>query len=166
MPSPGFLTGGLLAAAEKPASAPDVKSHRPLRMGGIRTALSRNFKELIAFPSQPGKQLAAGRGTDEGVSQALAGYRPQLLATLTGGLQQVRVLFFDNTIQTQTLRTWTIGLTVSQTLFNGFKTANTVRQSEAQVFSGREALRNTGQGVLLDAVTAYTNGLANKSLGA
>src|SRR5262249_10837291 len=33
--------------------APDVKSHRPLRMGGIRTALSRNFKELIAFPSQP-----------------------------------------------------------------------------------------------------------------
>jgi hypothetical protein len=31
-------------------------------------------------------------GTDEGVSQALAGYRLQLMATLTGGLQQVRVL--------------------------------------------------------------------------
>src|SRR5256885_3723593 len=104
------------------------------------------------------------RGVDEGVSQALAGYRPQLFATLTGGLQQVRVLFFDNTIQTATLRTWTVGLTVSQTLFNGFKTANTVRQSEAQVFSGREALRNVGQGVLLDAVTAYTNVLANQTL--
>ncbi len=30
--------------------------------------------------------------------------------------------------------------------------------------SGREALRNVGQGVLLDAVTAYTNVLANQSL--
>src|SRR5262245_21630892 len=104
------------------------------------------------------------RGVDETVPQALAGYRPQIMAVLTGGLQQVRVLFFDNTIQTATLNTWTIGLTVSQTLFNGFKTANTVRQSEAQVLSGREALRNTGQGVLLDAVTAYTNVLANQSL--
>jgi hypothetical protein len=46
--------------------------------------------------------------------------------------------------QNATLNTWTIGLTVTQTLFNGFKTANTVRQSEAQVRAGREALRNTG----------------------
>src|SRR5215813_14236819 len=109
-------------------------------------------------------ERARVRGVDEGVPQALSAYRPQLLATLTGGLQQVRVLFFDNTVQTATLHTWTIGFTVSQTLFNGFKTANTVRQSEAQVLSAREALRNTGQGVLLDAVTAYTNVLANQSL--
>jgi outer membrane protein len=104
------------------------------------------------------------RGTDENIPQALAGYRPQIIASLTGGLQQVRVLFPDNTIQTATLHTWTIGLTVTQTLFNGFKTANSVRQSEAQVRSGREALRNTGQGVLLDAVIAYTNVFANQSL--
>src|SRR5262249_55179762 len=39
-----------------------------------------------------------------------------------------------------------------------------VRVAELQVSSGREALRNTGQGVLLDAVTAYTNVLANQSL--
>ena len=104
------------------------------------------------------------RGTDEGVSQAMAGYRPQILASMSAGLQAVRVMMPDNTIQTTTLRSWTIGLTVTQTLFNGFKTANTVRQSEAQVQSGREALRNTGQGVMLDAVTAYTNVLANQSL--
>src|SRR5262249_60981827 len=104
------------------------------------------------------------RGVNEGAPQALAASRPQLLATLTGGVQQVRNLFFDNTIQTTTLNTWTIGFTVTQTLFNGFKTANTVRQSEAQVLSAREALRNTGQGVFLDAVTAYTNVIANQSL--
>src|SRR5712671_3794289 len=66
--------------------------------------------------------------------------------------------------QGATLRPWTIGVTVSQVLFNGFKTANSVRVAEFQVQSGREALRNTGQGVLLDAVTAYTNVLANQSL--
>jgi outer membrane protein len=55
-------------------------------------------------------------------------------------------------------------VTFSQTLFNGFKTANSVRVAELQVRSGREALRNVGQGVLLDAVTAYTNVLANQSL--
>ena len=104
------------------------------------------------------------RGTDENVPQALAGYRPQIMGILSGGLQQVRVLLPDNTLQSATLRSWTIGITVSQTLFNGFRTANLVRQSEAQVLSGREALRNIGQGVLLDAVTAYTNVLANQSL--
>ena len=55
-------------------------------------------------------------------------------------------------------------MTVTQVLFNGFRTANSVRVAELQVRSGREALRNTGQGVLLDAVTAYTNVLANQSL--
>jgi outer membrane protein len=55
-------------------------------------------------------------------------------------------------------------VTVTQVLFNGFKTANSVRVAELQVQSGREALRNTGQGVLLDAVTAYMNVLANQAL--
>ena len=46
-----------------------------------------------------------------------------------------------------------------QTLFNGFKTANSLHRG-GQVQSGREALHNVGQGVLLDAVTAYANVLA------
>jgi outer membrane protein len=109
-------------------------------------------------------ERARQRGTDENVPQALSGYRPQIVASLGAGLQAVRNLLPDNTIQTATLRPWTIGVTVTQTLFNGFKTANSVRVAEFQVLSGREALRNVGQGVLLDAVTAYMNVLANKAL--
>jgi outer membrane protein len=119
-----------------------------------------------AYQSNP--QLNADRsrqrGTDENVPQALAGYRPQVVASLSAGLQAVRNLLPDNTVQSDTLRPWTIGVTVSQILFNGFKTANSVRVAEFQVQSGREALRNTGQGVLLDAVTAYMNVLANQAL--
>jgi outer membrane protein len=124
--------------------------------------------EALAKAYQSNPQLnaerARQRATDENVPQALAGYRPQIIASLSVGLQAVRNLLPDNTIQSATLKPWTIGVTVTQTLFNGFKTANSVRVAELQVRSGREALRNVGQGVLLDAATAYSNVLANQSL--
>jgi outer membrane protein len=129
---------------------------------------AESLPEALAKAYQTNPQLnaerARQRGTDENVPQALAGYRPQIVASLSAGLQAVRNLLPDNTFQSATLKPWTIGVTVTQTLFNGFKTANSVRVAELQVQSGREALRNVGQGVLLDAVTAYSNVLANQSL--
>ncbi len=131
-------------------------------------AQAEALPEALAKAYQSNPQLnaerARQRATDENVPQALAGYRPQIVASLSGGLQAVRNLLPDNTFQSATLKPWTIGVTVTQTLFNGFKTANSVRVAELQVQSGREALRNVGQGVLLDAVTAYSNVLANQSL--
>src|SRR6266403_5656461 len=131
-------------------------------------APAESLPEALAKAYQSNPQLnaerARQRATDENVPQALAGYRPQIVASLSVGLQAVRNLLPDNTIQSATLKPWTIGVTVTQTLFNGFKTANSVRVAELQVQSGREALRNVGQGVLLDAVTVYTNVLANQSL--
>src|SRR5437762_3643017 len=131
-------------------------------------AHGESLPDALAKAYQTNPQLnaerARQRSTDENVPQALAGYRPQIVASLSGGLQAVRNLLPDNTVQSATLKPWTIGVTVTQTLFNGFKTANSVRVAELQVQSGREALRNVGQGVLLDAVTAYTNVLANQSL--
>src|SRR5262245_34705326 len=175
------VEGSVLSANGRPCAIAALAAARCVLRGGcvalfaitLAAALAQEVRaealpEALVRTYQGNPQLNAERarlrGVNEGVPQALAAYRPQLLATLTGGVQQVRNLFFDNTIQTTTLNTWTIGFTVTQTLFNGFKTANSVRQSEAQVMSGREALRNTGQGVLLDAVTAYTNVIANQSL--
>lgn len=132
------------------------------------TASAEELADALVKAYRTNPQLnaerARQRATDENVPQALAGYRPQIVAGLSAGLQSVRNLLPDNTIQTATLKPWVIGVTVTQTLFNGFKTANSVRVAEFQVQSGREALRNVGQGVLLDAVTAYTNVLANQSL--
>ena len=136
--------------------------YQPYRRSG------EGLPEALAKAYQTNPQLnaerARQRATDENVPQALAGYRPQIIASLSGGLQAVRNLLPDNTVQSASLKPWIIGVTVTQTLFNGFKTANSVRVAELQVQSGREALRNVGQGVLLDAVTAYTNVLANQSL--
>jgi outer membrane protein len=134
----------------------------------VSSARAESLPEAMAKAYQTNPQLnaerARQRATDENVPQALAGYRPQIIASLSVGLQAVRNLLPDNTIQSATLKPWQIGVTVTQVLFNGFKTANSVRVAELQVRSGREALRNVGQGVLLDAVTAYMNVLSNQSL--
>lgn len=132
----------------------------PLRAETLSEAMVKAYQSSPQLNADRARQ----RGTDENVPQALAGYRPQVVASLSAGLQAVRNTLPDNTIQGATLRPWTIGVTVSQVLFNGFRTANSVRVAEYQVLSGREALRNTGQGVLLDAVTAYMNVLANQAL--
>src|SRR5262245_1151475 len=132
----------------------------PAAAEGLPDALARAYQTNPLLNAERARQ----RATDENVPQALAGYRPQIIASLSAGLQQARNLLPDNTVQSASLKPWQIGVTVTQVLFNGFKTANSVRVAELQVSSGREALRNVGQGVLLDAVTAYTNVLANQSL--
>ena len=131
-----------------------------VRAEGLPEALAKAYQTNPQLNAERARQ----RATDENVPQALAGYRPQIIASLSAGLQAVRDLLPGNVIQSANLKPWQIGVTVTQVLFNGFKTANSVRVAELQVSSGREALRNVGQGVLLDAVTAYTNVLANQSL--
>jgi outer membrane protein len=132
----------------------------PARSESLSEALVKAYQTNPALNAERARQ----RGTDENVPQALAGYRPQIVASLSAGLQSVRDLLPNNTVQSANLKPWQIGVTVTQVLFNGFKTANSVRVAELQVKSGREALRNVGQGILLDAVTVYTNVLANQSL--
>jgi len=142
------------------AAAIGVALTGPVSAEGLPDALAKAYQSNPQLNAERARQ----RATDENVPAALSGYRPQIIASLGAGLQAVRNLLPDNTIQTATLKPWTIGVTVTQTLFNGFRTANSVRVAELQVKSGREALRNVGQGVLLDAVTAYTNVLANQAL--
>jgi outer membrane protein len=132
----------------------------PASAATLQDALVKTYQNNPQLNGERARQ----RGTDENVPQALSGYRPQLVAGLSAGMQAVRNILPDNTVQGATLKPWTIGLTVTQVLFNGYKTANSVRVAEFQVKSGREALRNVEQGVLLDAVTAYMNVMANYAL--
>src|SRR5262245_33092576 len=104
-------------------------------------AWAESLPEALVKAYQTNPQLnaerARQRATDENVPQALAGYRPQIVASLSAGLQAVRDLLPNNTVQSANLKPWQIGVTVTQVLFNGFKTANSVRVAELQVKSGR-----------------------------
>ena len=97
-------------------------------------------------------QRAAVRATDEGVSQALSGYRPTVSITGTIG-EQFSSSSAPNSTGAVTPRT--VGVTANQTIFNGFQTSNRTRQAEQQVLSTREGLRVLVLTVLLNSATSY-----------
>ena len=126
-----------------------------------------------AYRSNPtlNAQRASVRATDEGVPQALSGYRPKISATISGGeqsLSSITKVTSTNPSSYSTLSGYNSpvsgGVTVSQTLFNGFQTGNRTRQAEAQVLAARETLRVTEQSVLLNAATAYMNLLRDTAI--
>ncbi|MEI8155010.1 MAG: TolC family outer membrane protein [Hyphomicrobiales bacterium] len=109
------------------------------------------------------------RATDEGVPTALAGYRPRAVATANIGMQSLSTtirevgsttplnappVFFT---QSGVNNPRGVGATVTQTLLNGFQTANRTRVAESQVLAARETLRGLEATVLLNAATAYMN---------
>src|SRR6204780_2575586 len=119
-----------------------------------------------AYQNNPSlnSQRAALRVIDENVPQALSGYRPKISVTALGGYnyenatQQLPIAgVLTTTTYASQFLSRTVGLTGTQTLFNGFQTANRTRQAESQVDAARETLRVTEQQVLLDAATAYMN---------
>lgn len=119
-------------------------------------------------------QRASLRATDENVPQALSGYRPKLAVTANGSENYADTKSFtftstgNNVASTTTVATpYTargIGATATETLYNGFQTANKVRQAESQVMGARATLRVTEQQVLLDAATAYMNLLRDEAI--
>ena len=133
-----------------------------------RIAGAETLPDALVRAYQGNPQLNAERAklrsTDEGVPQALSGYRPQVTVGLSAGLISLRNLLPDGSSQSAQLKPWIAGITLNQTLFNGYKTGNTVRQAEAQIRSGRESLRAVEQSVLLDGATAYMGVLSNQSL--
>jgi outer membrane protein len=127
-------------------------------------------------------QRAVVRATDEGVPQALSGYRPRISATANYGVQRQEVTSIATTITpgvppappvtvTTAPRTTAgdlhprgYGISATQTLFNGFQTGNRTRAAESQVLAARETLRLMEQQVLLDAVTVYMNLLRDTAI--
>jgi outer membrane protein len=103
-----------------------------------------------AYENNPDLNAArAGlRATDEGVALAKSGYRPFIgaEATTTSTNASGRVT-----------NSASVGVSITQTLFDGFQTRNNVRAAEAAVFAGRENLRGTEIDILLATVQAYAN---------
>jgi outer membrane protein len=112
-------------------------------------------------------QRAIVRQIDERVPQALADYRPHFDATADGGS--------GITSQEASVGTWlaknrystsprSAVVSVKQTLFNGFQTANRTRAAESSVLAAREILRVIEQTVLLDAATVYMDVVRDAAL--
>jgi len=155
--NPHSIAAAILVSLGLVASAPRVGAAET-----IEAALARAYQNN----PQLNAQRAIVRQSDEGVAQALSGYRPTISANASLGKQFTRETEnfppIPGTPLTQgasvaikgptTPRS--AGATASQTLFNA-QTAQKVRQAESQVSAARETLRVMEQSVLLGAATAY-----------
>jgi outer membrane protein len=115
-------------------------------------------------------QRAAVRATDENVPIALSGFRPNIGLSASAGANYATgeagsILSAGNTgTYRQGLFPRSVGLQVSQNLFNGFRTANSTRQAESQVLGARETLRTTEQTTLYNGAQAYMNVLRDTAI--
>jgi outer membrane protein len=156
---------------EKPQGLMSVKESRPamgvwLRPGAVavlafalanpataetlESALSRAYAANPALNSG----RAGVRATDESVAQAKSGYRPTVSIDADIGLTRTEGRTLGTRLD-QVTRPGGAGITVNQTLFNGFRTDNQTRQAESDVLRVREALRATEMNTLFNAAQAY-----------
>jgi outer membrane protein len=150
-----------------------------LTCAGIPSGVSADTLESAlaqAYLNNPqlNAQRAQVRATDEGVPQALAGYRPRVSATgniagqtnnvVTRNTPVLPTAAMPDTVQSGGTTPRGVGATLTQNLFNGFQTANRTRQAESQIRAARETLRTTEQTVLLAAAVAYMNLLRDTAI--
>lgn len=99
-------------------------------------------------------QRAYLRSVDENVAIAKSGYRPTVY--LTAGYSEA-----DNSANTlatpqgRDTRGKRLSAVVSQPVFNGFQTINSVKAADSYVKSEQFSLANVEQSILLNAATAY-----------
>ena len=120
----------------------------------LHQALTAAYK----FNPRLDAERARLRATDEEVPRALSGYRPLIFGSADVGYRKdvTRRGGTDGTT-TQETNPRGYGVDISQPLFRGFRTLNTVREAEAVVRAQRANLHIIEQSVLLEAVIAYAD---------
>ena len=105
-------------------------------------------------------QRARLRESDEGVPQALSGWRPTVQFTGSAGVQRNEA----TNVQQQTLTPRSLDLNITQPLYNGGRTVAATSQAENTVRATRALTLATEQQVMLSAVTAYLDVVQNQSV--
>lgn len=150
------LTGGLLASGL--AIALVIGSGSSARGESLRQALDSAYRLNPKLDAE----RARLRATDEEVPKARSGWLPSVSGSADIGQQRLKTK--PDTASAGDTKPAGYGLNVSQQVFSGFRTVNTVREAEAVVRAGRENLRLVENQTLLDAVTAYADVVRDMAL--
>lgn len=126
----------------------------------IFEALSETYKTNPTLQSQRAYQ----RSVDENVAIARSGYRPTI--ALTAGYTDANGKTKNNKVgdTTNDNDQTSIGAKITQPLFNGFQTMNSVKAADSQVRAGQNSLYNVEQSVFLEAATAYMDVLRDTAI--
>lgn len=137
---------GILAAAV-PASAETL-------MQALSSAYGNN-PDIAA-------ERARLKATDEGVAKAKSGWRPSVFANGTAKTGVSKTTPLPGSSKSYDYES--VSITLTQPVFNGFKTVESVRSAKAAVRAGRQNLLAVEQQVLLDAATAYMNVVRDREI--
>jgi TolC family type I secretion outer membrane protein len=135
-----------------------------------------SLEDALALAYQANPQLVAARAqlraVDEGVPQALGGWKPQVVVSGSIGKGQVKQYYGDYPGNTQNLSTTTYyphltpsnaAVQITQPVYSG-STGPAVDRAEATVRAQRANLEATEQQVMLQAVGAYLGVLQNQQI--
>lgn len=125
----------------------------------LRAALTAAYNNNSTLNAQ----RAATRANDENLPQAKSGYRPIISATADVGINHSETDTRFGTTD-DTLKPYGYGVRISQNLFNGFRTVNTVAAAKAGIRASRETLRNVEQNTLFSAASAYADVMLAREL--
>jgi outer membrane protein len=143
----------------------------------VRSAVAETMPSALvrAYVSNPdlNQQRANVRVRDEDVPKAAAGMRPKASVSINGGPQFSRIRqpagrdesgarIYSSVQMLGQPRGATAG--VSQVVFDGWRTENSIRQAESGIFAARANARLAEQTTLLNAVTAYMNVLRDTAV--
>jgi len=139
----------------------------PLAVSGPSQAETIDGALARAYQNSPviNASRASLRATNENVPRALSGYRPRIDATADIGST-----WTESSVPgvpgsgTTTRDPRGIGLEVTQNIFDGGRTSNSVRQAETQVLAARLRLEATVQQTLFRGAEIYMNVLRDTAI--
>lgn len=167
-----FAQGTRLSEPPKPAA---TRAKAPAARGAAASAPAapvssgpRTLQEALAatYANNPALQAARAklRATDEGVPQALSGWRPSFVLSGSGGYADGVIRSINNppgpnnaqgTKRSAARDVWTAQAGVSQPVFNGGRTVASTRAAENKVMAERARLIAAEQQAFSDTVNAY-----------
>lgn len=143
-----------------------------LAWAGAASAQPRTLQDVLANTYQNNPQLQSARAqlraTDEGVPQALAGWRPTVIVSGSAG-------YADGTIRTLPLGgvpfdgrnqrdPFQVQATATQPIYRGGLTRAQTNQADNRVFAQRARLQASEQQVLSDTVSAFVGVIQQQQL--
>jgi outer membrane protein len=121
-----------------------------------------------AYSNNPdiNQQRAAVRARDEGVPTAKAGWLPKASGTLSAGRQYSEASNVLGVTGTERYGGFPRGSSaqITQTVFDGMRTANSVSQAESAVLQAREAMRQQEVSTLQAGAAAYMDVLRDTAV--
>jgi TolC family type I secretion outer membrane protein len=128
-------------------------------VAAVSSAHAQTLQEALvaAYENNPELQAqrAQLRAVDEGVAVAQSGYRPSVDAVADVGAAYGKIADGGAFAKSDNLSPRSVGITLTQPVFSGFRTSSAVDAAQAEVMAARATLHGAEQKLLLEAAKTY-----------